>query len=76
MAILKRGVGRKLIDMKLPNYGMANGGEWGVDTLWSESFPTCLPLRFASMGSIEVLSYFLDKFRERLSNGAVIDPPH
>ena len=26
---------------------MANGGKWGVDTLRSESFPTCLPLRLA-----------------------------
>ena len=46
---------------------MANGGEWGVDTLGSELFPTCLPLRLASRGPSEVLSYLLDKFRERLS---------
>ena len=50
---------------------MANGGEWGVDTLGSESFPTCLPLRLASRSPSEVLSYLLDKFWERLSNGAV-----
>ena len=40
---------------------MANGGKWGVDTLGSESFPTCLPLRLASRGPCEVLSYLLDK---------------
>ena len=39
---------------------MANGGKWGVDTLGSESFPTCLPLRLASRGPCEVLSYLLD----------------
>ena len=55
---------------------MANGGKWGVDTLGSESFPTCLPLRLASRGPSEVLSYLLDKFWERLSNGAVTGPPH
>ena len=54
---------------------MANGGKWGVDTLGSESFPTCLPLRLASRGPSEVLSYLLDKFWERLSNGAVTGPP-
>ena len=53
----------------------ANGGEWGVDTLGSESFPTCLPIRLASQGPSEVLSYLLDKFWERLSNGAVTGPP-
>ena len=55
---------------------MANGGKWGVDTLGSESFPICLPLRLASRGPSEALSYLLDKFRERLSNGAVTGPPH
>ena len=55
---------------------MANGGKWGVDTLGSESFPTCLPLRLASRGPCEALSYLLDKFRERFSNGAVTGPPH
>ena len=50
---------------------MANGGEWGVDTLGSESFPTCLPLRLASQGPSEVLSYLLDKFWERLSNAVM-----
>ena len=40
---------------------MANGGKWGVDTLGSESFPTCLPLRLASRGPSEVLSYLLDQ---------------
>ena len=57
---------------------MANGGEWGVDTLGSELFPICLPLRLASRGPSEflVLFYLLDKFRERLSNGAVTGPPH
>ena len=47
-----------------------------VDTLRSESFPTCLPFRLASRGPGEVLSYLLDKFWERLSNGAVTGPPH
>ena len=39
--------------------------------LGSESIPTCLPLRLASRSPSEVLSYLLDKFWERLSNGAV-----
>ena len=54
---------------------MANGGKWGVDTLGSKSFLTCLPLRLASQGPSEVLSYSLDKFWERLSNGAFTGPP-
>ena len=38
---------------------------------------TCFqPLRLASRGPGEVLSYLLDKFWERLSNGAVTGPPH
>ena len=41
------------------------GEEGGVDTLGSESFQSC-----------EVLSYWLDKFRKRFSNGAVTSPPH
>ena len=49
--------------------------KWGVDTLRSESFPTCLPLRLASQGPGDVLSYLLDKFWERFSNGAVIGSP-
>ena len=55
---------------------VVNGEEGGVGTLGSESFPTCLPLRLASRGPCEVLSYLLDKFRERFSNGAVTGPPH
>ena len=55
---------------------MANRGEWGVDTLGSESILTCLPLRLASQGPSEVLLYLLDKFWERLSKGAVTGPPH
>ena len=38
-----------------------NGEEGGVGTLGSESFPTCLPLRLASRGPCEALSYLLDK---------------
>ena len=49
---------------------VVNGEEGGVGTLGSESFPTCLPLRLASRGPCEALSYLLDKFRERFSNGA------
>ena len=41
---------------------VVNGKEGGVGTLGSESFPTCLPLRLASQGPSEVLSYLLDKF--------------
>ena len=55
---------------------VVNGEEGGVGTLGSESFPTCLPLRLASRGPCEALSYLLDKFRERFSNGAVTGPPH
>ena len=55
---------------------VVNGEEGGVGTLGSESFPTCLPLRLASRGPCKVLSYLLDKFRERISNGAVTGPPH
>ena len=40
---------------------VVNGEEGGVGTLGSESFPTCLPLRLASRGPCEVLSYLLDK---------------
>ena len=54
---------------------MANGGEWGVDTLGSKLFPTCLPLRLASQSPGGVLSYLVDKFWERFSNGAVTNPP-
>ena len=56
------------------NYGQQRGV--GVDTLGSESILTCLPLRLASQGPSEVLSYLLDKFWERLSKGAVTGPPH
>ena len=55
---------------------VVNREEGGVGTLGSESFPTCLPLRLASRGPCEALSYLLDKFRERFSNGAVTGPPH
>ena len=55
---------------------VVNGEEGGVGTLGSESFPSCLLLRLASRGPCEVLSYLLDKFRERFSNGAVTGPPH
>ena len=53
---------------------VVNGEEGGVGTLGSESFPTCLPLRLASQGPSEVLSYLLDKLWERLRNGAVNRP--
>ena len=36
---------------------------------------TCLPLRLASHGLDKVLSYLLDKFWERLINGAITGPP-
>ena len=39
-------------------YLIQRKGGVGVDTLGSESFPTCLPLRLASQGPGEVLSYF------------------
>ena len=55
---------------------VVNGEVWGIGTLGSESFPTCLPLRLASHGLDKVLSYLLDKFWERLSNGAVTGPLH
>ena len=55
---------------------VVNGEEGGVGTLGSESFPTCLPLRLAYQGPGKVLSYLLDKFWERLSNGAVTGPSH
>ena len=55
---------------------VVNGVEWGVGTIGSRSFPTCLPLRLASQGPSEVLSYFLGKFWERLSNEAVTGPPY
>ena len=41
---------------------VVNGEEGGVGTLGSESFPTCLPLRLASQGPGEVLSYFWISF--------------
>ena len=38
---------------------------------------TCLPLKNVSLTlSTAKKSYFLDKFRERFSNGAVTGPPH
>ena len=46
----------------------------GFDTLGSESFPTCFPLRLAYQGPGEVLSYLLDKFCERLRYGVVTGP--
>ena len=46
-----------------------------VDTLGSESFPTSLSLRLTFQGPSEVLSYLLDNFWERFSNGAVISSP-
>ena len=54
---------------------VVNGEVWGIGTLGSESFPTCLPLRLASHGLDKVLSYLLDKFWERLSDGAITSPP-
>ena len=55
---------------------VVNGEKGGVGTLGSESFTTCLPLRLATQGPSEVLSYLLDKFWERLGNRAVTGPPH
>ena len=46
----------KLILKNLRHLIMANGGEWGVDTLGSKSFTISLPLRLSPQCLSEVLS--------------------
>ena len=48
---------------------VVNGEEWGVSNLLA------IKAGLPSQGPSEVLSYLLDKFCERLSNGAVTGPP-